>query len=39
LQAILKVRSIDSIKDKKKSADTHGSENNEGNVEHEHPKV
>jgi cell division protease FtsH len=38
LQAILKVRSIDSIKDKKKAADTHGSEN-EGNVEHEQPKV
>src|SRR6266513_5156222 len=31
LQAILKVRSIDSIKDKKRSADTHGNENNEGN--------
>src|SRR5881296_1010916 len=28
LQAILKVRSIDSIKDKKRSADTHGNENN-----------
>jgi cell division protease FtsH len=39
LQAILKVRSIDSIKDKKKSADTNGSENNEGNVEHEQLKV
>jgi cell division protease FtsH len=39
LQAILKVRSIDSIKDKKRSADTNGSENNEGNVEHEQLKV
>jgi hypothetical protein len=39
LQAILKVRSIDSIKDKKKAADIHGSENNEANVEHEQPKV
>ena len=39
LQAILKVRSIDSTKDKKKSADTHGSENNEGNVEHDQPNV
>jgi cell division protease FtsH len=39
LQAILKVRSIDSIKDRKKSADTHGSEDNDGNVEHDHPKV
>jgi cell division protease FtsH len=39
LQAILKVRSIDSLKDKKKSADTQGSENNEGNVEHPQPKV
>jgi cell division protease FtsH len=39
LQAILKVRNVDSIKDKKKSADTHGSENNEGNVEHDQPKV
>jgi cell division protease FtsH len=39
LQAILKVRSIDSIKDKKKSADTNGSENNEGNIEHEQLKV
>ena len=39
LQAILKVRSIDSLKDKKKSADTHGSENNEGNVEHAQPKI
>jgi hypothetical protein len=39
LQAILKVRSIDSIKDKKKAADTHGSESNEANVEHEQPKV
>jgi len=39
LQAILKVRSIDSIKDKKRSADTHGSENNEGNVDQEQPKA
>jgi cell division protease FtsH len=39
LQAILKVRSIDSLKDKKKSADTHGSENNESNVEHAQPKI
>jgi cell division protease FtsH len=39
LQAILKVRSIDSIKDKKRSADTHGSENNEGNIEQEQPKA
>jgi cell division protease FtsH len=30
LQAILKVRSIDSIKEKKKSASAHGSENNDG---------
>jgi len=36
LQAILKVRSIDSLKDKKKSADTPGSENN---VEQEQPKA
>ncbi len=39
LQAILKVRSIDSLKDKKKSADTHGIENNEGNAEHAQPKI
>jgi cell division protease FtsH len=39
LQAILKVRSIDSIKDKKRSADTQGSENNEANVEPEQPKA
>jgi cell division protease FtsH len=39
LQAILKVRSIDSIKEKKKSADTHGSEKNEGHIEQEQPKV
>src|SRR6266536_3078036 len=39
LQAILKVRSIDSLKDKKKSADTQGSENKQGNVEHTQPKV
>ena len=39
LQAILKVRSIDSIKDRKKSADTHGSEDNDGNVEHDQPKI
>ena len=36
LQAILKVRSIDSIKDKKKSGDTPGSENN---VDQEQPKA
>src|SRR6266508_486484 len=39
LQAILKVRSIDSLKDKKKSADTQGSENKQRNVEHTQPKV
>jgi len=39
LQAILKVRSIDSIKEKKRSADAHGSENNEGNIEQEQPKA
>ena len=39
LQAILKVRSIDSIKDKKRSADTDGSENNEGKVDQERPKA
>ena len=39
LQAILKVRSIDSIKEKKRSADTHGNENNEGNVDQEQPKA
>jgi cell division protease FtsH len=39
LQAILKVRSIDSIKDRKRSADTNGSENNEGNVDQEQPKA
>ena len=39
LQAILKVRSIDSIKDQKRSADTNGSENNEGSVEQEQPKA
>jgi len=33
------VRSIDSIKDKKRSADTHGSENDEGNVDQEQPKA
>jgi hypothetical protein len=32
------VRSIDSIKDKKRSADTYGSENNEGKVEKERLK-
>jgi cell division protease FtsH len=39
LQAILKVRSIDSVKDKKRSADTPGSENKEGNIEREQPKT
>jgi cell division protease FtsH len=39
LQAILKVRSIDSVKDKKRSADTAGSENKEGNIEQEQPKT
>src|SRR5437773_2328160 len=39
LQAILKVRSIDSIKEKKRSSDTHGNENNEGNVDQEQPKA
>jgi cell division protease FtsH len=39
LQAILKVRSIDSIKEKKKSPDTHVSENSEGDPERERPKV
>ena len=36
---LLKVRSIDSAKDKKRSAETHGSENNEGNVDREQPKA
>jgi len=39
LQAILKVRSIDSIKDKKRSADAHGSENNDEDVDQEQPKA
>ena len=39
LQAILKVRSIDSIKDKKRSADAQGSENNDGDVDQERPKA
>jgi cell division protease FtsH len=39
LQAILKVTSIDSIKGIKKSGNTHGSENNEGNVEQEQPRA
>ncbi len=38
LQAILKVRSIDSIKDKKRSADAHGSETNDRDVDQEQPK-
>ncbi|MDP2601498.1 MAG: ATP-dependent zinc metalloprotease FtsH [Deltaproteobacteria bacterium] len=38
LQAILKVRSIDSAKDKKKSADAHGSETNDRDVDQEQPK-
>ncbi len=38
LQAILKVRSIDSIKDKKRSGDTHERENDEGKVDQEQPK-
>ena len=39
LQAILKVRNIDSVKDKKRSTDTPGSENKEGNIEREQPKA
>ena len=39
LQAILKVRSIDSIKDKKRLVETNGKENNEGKVEQEQPKT
>jgi cell division protease FtsH len=39
LQAILKVRNIDSVKDKKRSTDTPGSENKEGNIEREQPKT
>jgi cell division protease FtsH len=35
LQAILKVRSIDSIKEKKRAADSHGSENHEASAEGE----
>jgi hypothetical protein len=35
LQAILKVRSIDSLKDKKRAADSSGSESNQTNVERE----
>jgi cell division protease FtsH len=35
LQAILKVRSIDSIKDKKRAADSHGSESHEAKGERE----
>ena len=35
LQAILKVRSIDSLKDKKRAADAPGSESNQPNVERE----
>jgi cell division protease FtsH len=38
LQAILKARSIDSIKDNAKLVDTHGRDNNEGNVKQEQPK-
>jgi hypothetical protein len=34
-QAILKVRSIDSVKEKKGFADTHGTENFRGKVEQE----
>jgi cell division protease FtsH len=39
LQAILKVRNIDSVKDKKRSTDTLGSEKKEGNIEQEQPKA
>ena len=39
LQAILKVRSIDSIKEKKKSADTQENESCERKFEREQPKV
>jgi cell division protease FtsH len=39
LQAILKVRNIDSAKDKKRSTDTPGSENKEGDIEREQPKA
>jgi cell division protease FtsH len=39
LQAILKVRNIDSVKDKKRSTDTPGSENKEGDIEREQPKA
>jgi cell division protease FtsH len=39
LQAILKVRNIDSVKDKKRSTETPGSENKEGNIEREQPKA
>jgi len=39
LQAILKVRSIDSTKEKKKSADTQENESYERNLEREQPKV
>ena len=35
LQAILKVRSIDSMKEKKRSADTPGNESNQTNAERE----
>ena len=35
LQAILKVRSIDSLKDKKRAADSPGNENNQTNAERE----
>jgi cell division protease FtsH len=39
LQAILKVRSIDSIKDKKRLVETNGKENNEATVQQEQPKT
>ncbi len=39
LQAILKVRSIDSIKDKKRSADAHGIESHDGDVDQKQPKA
>ena len=37
LQAILKVRNIDRIKDKKRSADLSGNESNQTNAEREKP--
>ncbi len=37
LQAILKVRRIDGIDEKKKTAHVYGIEHNDGNTEHDHP--